>query len=116
MGNCTKAWPAKTIRPILSSWNWSTRFDMIRLDFSRRLGATSSASMELDISRAITVSIPLRVTVSCLEPNCGLANRKQHNVYAVNRSQNLRFGRLVEASGINCDKSSLSPYSFAIDI
>ena len=109
MGSCTKASPANTISPVLSSLNCSTRLEMILLDFSRRLGITSSASIELETSSAITVSMPLRVTVSCLEPNCGRARRSVPMPNAAIRSQNLRLGLVTDTSGISCRSSEGSP-------
>lgn len=50
--------------------------------FCKRLGCTSCASMELDISNAIITSTPWRFTVSSLEPNCGRASSTVNNPIA----------------------------------
>ena len=68
IGNCTKASPANTTRPILSFVKLSTRFSTSIFDLSRREGNTSSANIELEMSRHIIVSMPLRFSLLIFEP------------------------------------------------
>ena len=112
MGNCTNASPAKTISPTLSFSNLSMRRDIIFFDFSRRLGAISSASIEFEMSSAITVSIPCRVTVSIFEPNCGRARTTVISAIATIDRVNFTVGRYAERSGISSLSNAASPYSF----
>ena len=101
--------PAKTISPILSFVKWSTRFSTIIFERSKRLGVTSSASIELLISIAIMVSIPVRFSWLIFVPNCGRASVTMSNANAAKSRQNLTKGRKRDTSGINWRTSSGSP-------
>ena len=102
--------PANTIKPTLSLLNVSTNLEISFFALSKRLGVTSSANIELEISNAMTASTPLRFTVSILEPNCGRANIRITNVSAAKISQNLMSGRYLEIVGIKCLSNVGSPY------
>ena len=110
MGNCVKASPAKTINPTLSLLNVSTSLEINFFDLPKRLGVTSSASMEFEMSKAMTASTPLRFTVSIFEPNCGRANISITNVNAAKVSQNLMSGRYLEIVGMSPFSNAGSPY------
>ena len=59
MGSWTKELPAKTMSPTRSLFISPSSLDIVRLANSSLLGAMSSQSIELEMSRQIIASIPL---------------------------------------------------------
>ena len=109
MGSCMKALPAKTMSPSWSLVKLSTRFSTSILLFISRDGATSSASIELLMSRAIIVSMPLRFSWLILVPICGRASMMMSKARAVSISVNFTTGLRRDTSGISWRSSSMSP-------
>ena len=109
MGNWMKALPANTIRPNWSLVKLSTRFSTSILLLSKREGATSCARIELLISTAIIVSMPLRFSWLILVPICGRASMMMSKAKAVSIRQNFTTGRKRDTLGINWRSKSMSP-------
>ena len=87
----------------------STRFSTIILLLSRRLGSTSSANMELLMSMAMMVSIPVRFSWLILVPICGRASMTTSSASTASRSQNLASGRQRDTPGMSWRSSAGSP-------
>ena len=73
-GHCVKLSAAKTTRPILSFWRPLMNDAATSLAASRRFGFKSSANILVEISIAITISIPSVEEFCQLLVDCGRAN------------------------------------------
>ena len=109
IGICTYASPANTIRPTLSLSKPSITLDNICFARCIRLGFKSCDDIELETSIATMTSMPLRLTVSNLVPNCGPAITKTIKVNAMKLDKNLTLGLQWETSGMSADNSLFSP-------
>ena len=78
------------------------------LDFSRRLGAMSSANILLDTSIAKTTSTPSLFTVSSLVPILGLTSAKLIQAKARQTTANFSQDLKLERSGLNLSSNRLS--------
>ena len=87
----------------------STRFSTSILLFCRREGTTSSAIIELLMSRQIMVSMPLRFSREIFVPICGRASTTMSRASAACRSQNFTVGRNFETSGMSSFSKAGSP-------
>ena len=109
IGSCTKASPAKTTSPILSSTNVSTSRSTIIFARCRRSGVTSLARMELLTSSAMMVSMPARFSSLMRLPNCGRASITIKSASTPSSNQNFTDGRQRETSGIRASTKAGSP-------
>ena len=87
--------------PILSSVKWSTILLTIIFALSSLLGSTSLASIELLMSMAMMVSIPLRFSWVMRVPSCGLASMSMSNRSTVWSNQNFTSGLTLDTSTDN---------------
>ena len=85
-GACVKALPAKITTPRRSLRRPATKSAATALDASMRLGSRSSASIELEMSSASTMSIPSATTFSPVTPVWGRANATTRHTSANPRS------------------------------
>ena len=114
MGSILKASPAKTTIPTLSLSILSIVEEINCFAHSKRLGETSSASILLEMSRAITTSIPCFFSLSTVIPICGRA-RATINMAAANKAiRNFICCLLLEASGIRTFINCVSPKRFSL--
>ena len=84
------------------------------LDFSKRLGATSSANMLLETSIAKTISTPSLFIVSSFVPIFGFINPITKNPTARQRVINLRDDLKNDKSGLNLFRTTALPKDFWI--
>ena len=102
-----KAVPAKGIRPTLSPSSLDTKSMIPILLLSRRLGFTSLASMLLEVSTAMRISMPLRLTSFQRNPTWGRARAK--NMEAIARMSKTRFVILRPGETLSVNLSSKCP-------
>ena len=113
-GHCKNALPAnatKASRSVLAS-----RFKSSAASWARRsrFGATSAASMLLEVSMPTTMSNPRERASSQLKPICGLASDRTTNATAMTIRATRAFWRPVERPTVRFD-SNLAATNCAIN-
>ena len=110
-GICMKLVPAKATRLTRSAVNVESRLVTSILLRCRRLGCMSSAIIELERSRQMAMSLPLRSPFSMRVPIWGLAMAMMRKAIPMNRSAAFAIGRQPERSGMSRPYMDLSAHA-----